>query len=656
MFTSICVFFIALSLRTVKSDELVYSAVGDEVVLKPGPVQGPITGITWKHGQDIAIEWYQGPVEGYRQFKERGSLNVTTGALTITGLTPGESGSYTAEINNKVTGTTQLLVISRVSKPTVSTQCDADHCVFTCESNDTTAEPVTYSWMAEDKSWTSTKEISITKDESEKLFHCELRNPVSTEMSESVHNPLSNWKWYNTVLIICSTLVIGGLIFFIGFIFYKRKKRKGKWYNTVLITCLELLIGCFIFLIFLIFIIFLIRDRFKEEWYYTALIYGFILVTDVLIFVIVFIFYKRNRIKGKLRYVMLTFESLLLICLLICFIFYKRYRIKEDDWYYDALIYGSMVLNVIYILFIFYKSNERGKWYNTVLITCPALLIGCFIFLIFIIFIIFLIRDRFKDELYYTALLYGFILVTDVLILFIFIILYIKNRIKGKLRYVMLTFESLLLICLLIYFIFYKSNRIKDDWYYDVLIYGSMVLNVGLILFISYKSNERVRRVITQSLFGSLSHICCQRDADNPAPGSEPPEGSNHGPATNGPSETRPENVSEVEVSMNHVLTPTAPLENSEERESLMGSSRDPESDVPSETGRKDVSETILEVPSFQVHTNQTASEDTANETEVPGGSNQDPTSDAAPESSSETDIGASPDQVLTDATNEAGV
>ncbi|XP_067358180.1 carcinoembryonic antigen-related cell adhesion molecule 1-like isoform X1 [Channa argus] len=397
MFTSVSVFFIALSLRTVKSDEPVYSAVGDEVVLKPGPVQGPITDITWKHGKDIAIEWYQGPVDGYRQFKERGSLNVTTGALTITGLTPGESGSYTAEINDKVTGTTQLLVISRVSKPTVSSQCDADHCVFTCESNDTTAEPVTYSWMAEDKLLNSSNELRITKDESEKQFHCELRNPVSTEMSELVHNPFRTWKWYYDVLIYGSTLLICGLIGFIILILYKRKKRK--------------------------------------EW-----------------------------------------------------------------------------------------------------------------------------------------------------------------------------------------------------------------------------------RPTTQSSVGSSSPICYRRVANNPAPGSdhllfinsEPPEGSNHGPATNGPSETRPENVvSEVEGSMNHVLTPTAPLNNSEEREPLMGSSRDPESDVPSETGRKD--ETILEIPPVQVPTNQTASKDTVNEMEVPGGSNQDPTSDAAPGSSSETDIEASPDQVLTDATNEAG-
>ncbi|KAK2857096.1 hypothetical protein Q5P01_005831 [Channa striata] len=207
LITSVCVLFVALSL-TSNSDEPVYRAVGDEVVLTPGPVSDPITRIIWRHGQGVAMEWFNGFAYSVRQFKERGDINRRTGALTITGLTPGDSGSYTAEINNKVTRTTQLLVISRVSKPTVSKRCDPVSCVFTCESDTTNAEPVTYSWKSQEKSWDSRKELRITNEESETWFHCELSNPVSTEVSETVQNPFSAWKWYEIGLLVILPLLI----------------------------------------------------------------------------------------------------------------------------------------------------------------------------------------------------------------------------------------------------------------------------------------------------------------------------------------------------------------------------------------------------------------------------------------------------------------
>ncbi|XP_067438714.1 uncharacterized protein [Thunnus thynnus] len=75
---------------------------------------------------------------------DRCILNTLTGALTITGLTPDDSGSYTVEINNKVTSKTQLLVISPVSKPTISLSCESEmtYCVLTCSERSTTSPDV----------------------------------------------------------------------------------------------------------------------------------------------------------------------------------------------------------------------------------------------------------------------------------------------------------------------------------------------------------------------------------------------------------------------------------------------------------------------------------------------------------------------------------
>ncbi|CAK6984986.1 uncharacterized protein LOC121892015 [Scomber scombrus] len=109
------------------------------------------------------MEWYGDETYSYRNFKDRGSLNISTGEMTITGLTGDDSGIYTAEINNKVNRKIQLLVISPVPKPSLSVWCDAwSYCVFNCSGNTAGAEPVTYWWTSGDTTWPSTKELKIT--------------------------------------------------------------------------------------------------------------------------------------------------------------------------------------------------------------------------------------------------------------------------------------------------------------------------------------------------------------------------------------------------------------------------------------------------------------------------------------------------------------
>ncbi|XP_067439522.1 uncharacterized protein [Thunnus thynnus] len=171
--------------------EPLYGKIGDEVVLTSDSVVNLITSIEWKHGADLAMEWYGGETTAYRHFKDRGSLNTLTGALTITGLTPDDSGSYTVEINNKVTSKTQLLVISPVSKPTLSIRCEPEmtYCVLTCNGDTTDAELVTYRGTSGDMTWPSAKEHNITKEDDELWFSCAFENPVSFNSSEIVFNP-----------------------------------------------------------------------------------------------------------------------------------------------------------------------------------------------------------------------------------------------------------------------------------------------------------------------------------------------------------------------------------------------------------------------------------------------------------------------------------
>ncbi|CAK6984985.1 titin-like isoform X2, partial [Scomber scombrus] len=136
------------------------------------------------------MEWYGDETYSYRNFKDRGSLNISTGEMTITGLTGDDSGIYTAEINNKVNRKIQLLVISPVPKPSLSVWCDAwSYCVFNCSGNTAGAEPVTYWWTSGDTTWPSTKELKITWEETKQWFICSFKNPVSSNSSEKVLNP-----------------------------------------------------------------------------------------------------------------------------------------------------------------------------------------------------------------------------------------------------------------------------------------------------------------------------------------------------------------------------------------------------------------------------------------------------------------------------------
>ncbi|XP_062270904.1 titin-like [Scomber scombrus] len=165
-----------------------YKKIGDKAVLTPDSVENPITSITWKHGDNIAMVWYGDKPSSYQQFKDRGSLDISTGVMTITGLTRDDSGIYTAEINIKVNSKTQLMVISPVPKPSISVSCKKTYCVYTCDGSTTDAEPVTYWWTADEKRWPSTKELKITKEDKEQWFSCELENPVSSSSSEKVIN------------------------------------------------------------------------------------------------------------------------------------------------------------------------------------------------------------------------------------------------------------------------------------------------------------------------------------------------------------------------------------------------------------------------------------------------------------------------------------
>uniref|UniRef100_UPI0037E71EB4 junctional adhesion molecule A-like isoform X2 n=1 Tax=Semicossyphus pulcher TaxID=241346 RepID=UPI0037E71EB4 len=220
--------FVALLCSTARTDNALYKAKGDEVVLMPTDKAPPFPNIEWKHGNDIAAELYDGKTECFRQFKGRCTLNDVTGELTITGLTVKDNGLYTLQIDNKYTNTKiQLNVMSPVSKPTISKSCNPEmtYCDLTCDGNTTDAEPITYIWVAGDSVGPLSRVFKITKDMKEDSFRCILVNPVSEAHSESITNPFKssalNWL---LISIVINAVLAAAVILLIGLFILKRRK------------------------------------------------------------------------------------------------------------------------------------------------------------------------------------------------------------------------------------------------------------------------------------------------------------------------------------------------------------------------------------------------------------------------------------------------
>ncbi|MED6261451.1 hypothetical protein ATANTOWER_005329 [Ataeniobius toweri] len=197
-----------------------YAKFGDEVTLKPltGSVTDATKSITWKVGDDIAMDLDGGEVIPYRHFKERGHLNTQTGEMTIKSLNYEDTQVYTTEINNiKTNYEIHLFVLDPVPVPTIVSSCsqDTSTCTLTCEGNIVKAKPVNCMWMSGNPEVLQYGDrYNITKKDSLgfKEFTCKMMNPVSEEISKPFPNPLkppeSGPKIYSGLLVFFILLAV----------------------------------------------------------------------------------------------------------------------------------------------------------------------------------------------------------------------------------------------------------------------------------------------------------------------------------------------------------------------------------------------------------------------------------------------------------------
>ncbi|KAM7365511.1 hypothetical protein PAMP_016431 [Pampus punctatissimus] len=209
-----------------KASETLNKKVGDEVVLKPGC--NFTTNILWKVDQNMAVSWDGTETEYYRQFKVRGKLDNSSGALTITGLVKEDSGRYTPEINNNICKTTELIVMFPVPTPTVSVSCkEKTTCTLTCDGDTTNAEPVKYEWMFDNLNKDLPKTHVVTKENISNIseFRCKIKNSVSEKSSPPVTNPTKGGLKINTGLTVFISLMTAVVLLVLI-----HKWKAGSWF------------------------------------------------------------------------------------------------------------------------------------------------------------------------------------------------------------------------------------------------------------------------------------------------------------------------------------------------------------------------------------------------------------------------------------------
>ncbi|XP_036807908.1 carcinoembryonic antigen-related cell adhesion molecule 21-like isoform X3 [Oncorhynchus mykiss] len=227
-------FWLYVAQKLVSGD--LYLKVGGELVLKPdkSTVTDPITSILWKHGKNKVAEWDKdfGGLDIYAAFKERTTLDQTSGELRIRGLKKTDSGVYSVEFNSKLLHKTYTLsVIKAVPKPTITSSCNPDKtsCTLTCEGDTTDAEPVTYSWEEGERvSKVLDKELSVSKSTNGIKYTCKLSNAVSSNVSEPVGEVFGPERSSIGAVVTLVVVAIVAFAVIIGFLVWKKKTAKGS--------------------------------------------------------------------------------------------------------------------------------------------------------------------------------------------------------------------------------------------------------------------------------------------------------------------------------------------------------------------------------------------------------------------------------------------
>lgn len=234
MFAGQPVLALLLAAVSYAAEQTVFCPVGDTITLSLVlPMSERISRILWKYDTDMVADWTHGHFLSYGRFKDRATVNNTTGLLEIRSGTTEDSGRYEVEVNDRLHDLVyEVKVIKRVPKPIVWIQplkCGPSslQCTLSCDGSTKGAEPITYSWVSGRGDWTqSAKLFPITNNTANvATFSCRMENPISYQESDPKANPFfpeDKSQPIITAIITCVIVVVVTVI--IGLLVYYRNR------------------------------------------------------------------------------------------------------------------------------------------------------------------------------------------------------------------------------------------------------------------------------------------------------------------------------------------------------------------------------------------------------------------------------------------------
>ncbi|XP_046887375.1 uncharacterized protein LOC124474950 isoform X2 [Hypomesus transpacificus] len=227
-------FVLLVLVNTVKATEsnTIYLKVGDQLAL-PGGINTPVQHILWKLNANKVVEWdpfFKTTV--YGEFKNRTTLDIATGHISIRDVRISDSGIFYFEFNHTQHKSIKISVINEVPTPRINSICDTHmtSCSLTCEGDIAEAGTVTYSWKADEAKLEVSDKTHIHENKNTEAFTCMMENSVSQMESAPHRNTL-----YSPVPVLTAKTLIGISIFVllitaIIVLVFMHKCKSGVWF------------------------------------------------------------------------------------------------------------------------------------------------------------------------------------------------------------------------------------------------------------------------------------------------------------------------------------------------------------------------------------------------------------------------------------------
>ncbi|KAJ8350915.1 hypothetical protein SKAU_G00260450 [Synaphobranchus kaupii] len=212
-----------------------YGITNGTITLKAN-IRGVLEEILWKWNDNKVVEVDKNSRDEYGRFAGRTVVNFTTGDLTITALTEGDSGNYQAEA--QVAGKLQhsyhrVEIIDPVTEPIVTCETSGKTLTLVCAAD---LNPLTeYSWEGpEGPMLLSGSELQLDSGESpDTVYTCVVKNPATERRgSITIHHCFTAAGAVIINLAIALGVLSVLLVVVIGIYIYCKKRSEGTERET----------------------------------------------------------------------------------------------------------------------------------------------------------------------------------------------------------------------------------------------------------------------------------------------------------------------------------------------------------------------------------------------------------------------------------------